>query len=85
MTLVNSNEFALNQQRYLNLARKEDVCIQNDEEGMYHLMYRPIERTDSKEPMYFEPDEDFYRSITMDEFLIRVKEDLRDIFKKGGK
>ena len=31
----------------------------------------------------FEPDDDFYRSITMDEFLIGAKEDLREIFRKG--
>ena len=84
MTLVSSNEFAVNQQRYLNLARKEDVCIKNDEEGMYHLLYTPAEKQYPPQPI-FEPDEDFYRSITMDEFLIRVKEDLREIFKKGGK
>ena len=82
MTLVSSNEFALHQQRYLNLARKEDVCIQNDDEGMYQFMYRSIERTDSKEPIYFEPDEDFYTSITMEELRKSAHEHIHKLFSK---
>ena len=73
MTLVSSNEFALHQQRYLSLARKEDVCIQNDEEGMYRLLYTPIEMKYPPQPI-FEPDEDFYRAISADEFKKRALE-----------
>ena len=73
MTLVSSNEFAVNQQRYLNLARKEDVCIQNDDEGMYHLLYTPIKTKYSPQPI-LEPDEDFYRAISADEFKKRALE-----------
>ena len=80
MTLVSSNEFAVNQQRYLSLARKEDVCIQNDEEGMYRLLYTPIEMKYPPQPI-FEPDEDFYNSITADEFKERAIEMVRRIHK----
>ena len=31
------------------------------------------------------PDEDFYRAITIDELLIGVKEDIREMFRKGKK
>jgi len=84
MTLVSSNEFAVNQQRYLNLARKEDVCIQNDDEGMYRLLYTPAEKQYPPQPI-LKPDEDFYRAITMDEFIERAVVRLEKIDKMYAK
>ena len=77
MALVSSNEFAVNQQRYLNLARNGDVCIQNGEE-MYHLLYTSAEKQYPPQPI-LEPDEDFYRALSPKEFreqLIVVLENL---------
>jgi len=76
MTLVSSNEFAVNQQRYLSLARKEDVCIQN-EEDMYPLLCTSIE----KQPI-LEPDEDFYKAITMEEVRERLHRVIDKLYAK---
>jgi len=84
MTLVSSNEFAVNQQRYLNLARNEEVCIQNDEAGMYRLLYIPAEKQYPPPPI-LEPDEDFYRAITMDKFIERAVVRLEKIDKMYAK
>ena len=80
MALVSSNEFAVNQQRYLNLARNGDVCIQNGEE-MYHLLYNPAEKQYPPQPI-LEPDEDFYRAITMDELLDSTIEFIHKLYAK---
>ena len=76
MTLISSNEFAVNQQRYLNLARNEDVCIQNGEE-MYPLLCTSIE----KQPI-LEPDEDFYKAITMEEVRERLHRVIDKLYAK---
>jgi len=47
---------------------------------MFHLTCNPVEEINR---VYYEPDEDFYRSITMDELLIGVKEDLQEMFRNG--
>ena len=67
MTVVSSKEFVSNQKRYFGLAMKEDVCIE-DGENRFHLMYNSIKEPHTQERVYYEPDEDFYRSITADEF-----------------
>jgi len=84
MTVVSSKEFVSNQKKYFDLAVNEDVCIKRGK-NMYYLTYQSVNETNMDEDMIFEPDEDFYRSISMDEFLIGVKEDLREIFRKGKK
>ena len=69
MTVISSKEFAANQQKYFDLAVKEDICIDNGEK-MFQLMYSPVE--ENRKRVYYEPDEDFYRSISMDEFKERA-------------
>ena len=78
MTLVSSKEFALNQQRYFDLAMNEDVCIKNGE-NRFHLMYKPIEEQ-YPEQAILEPDDDLRRAITMEEFRKLVKEDIHQIY-----
>ena len=87
MTVVSTKEFNTNQEKYFALALKEQVFIQKGD-NMFLLIYQ---NTDDKniyhEASVYEevlaPDDDLRRAITMDEFLIGVKEDLREIFKKG--
>jgi len=79
MTVVSSKEFVTNQDRYFAMAIDEEVCIKRGEK-MFHLMPRFIDGTNVKERVYYDPDEDFYNSITMDELLIGVKEDLQEMF-----
>jgi len=77
MTVVSSKEFAANQDMYFNLAVKEDVCIDNGKK-MFHLMYRPVE--EDRKRVHYEPDEDFYRSISMDALLEGVLEDVHQFY-----
>ena len=70
MTVVSSKEFVANQKKYFDLAVNEDVFIKR---GKYE--FRLLCTTINKpvdEIIYHEPDEDFYRSISMDEFKKRA-------------
>jgi len=84
MTVISSQEFAANQNMYFNMAINQDVCIKRDE-GMFHIRYTPVAETNGKKHKYKQPDADFYRAISMDELLIGVKEDLREIFQSEKK
>ena len=83
MTVISTQEFAANQNKYFDMAINQDVCIKRDE-NMFRLMRCIIDETKVKQRngqrKYKQPDEDFYRAISMDELLIGVKEDLREIF-----
>ena len=84
MTVISTQEFVTNQNKYFNMAIHQDVCIKRDE-GMFQIRYNPIEDNYVKKPKYKQPDADFYRAISMDELLIGVKEDLREMFQNGKK
>ena len=80
MTIVSSNEFATNQDRYYDLAVNDDVFIERDND-MFHLMCATADEAGAygyiKE--YKKPDDDFRRAITKDELLKGIYEDI-DIF-----
>ena len=80
MTVISSKEFAINQNKYFELALNEYVYIKNGE-NMFHLAHTTIDKT-VKKRVYYEPDEDFYRSITMDELLEGVLEDIHEFYVK---
>jgi hypothetical protein len=61
--------------KYLDLASSETIRIQR---GKIDTFVLQAER-------HLMPDEDLSRAITMDELLIGVKEDLREMFRKGKK
>ena len=77
MTVISSSEFFINQNRYFDMAIEEEVCIQSGD-NMFQLRYTPIEEV-KRERVYFEPDEDFYNSVTKDELLKGIHEDI-DVF-----
>jgi len=81
MTIVGSRKFAINQEKYFDLAVNEDVCIKRGG-AMFHLTYNPAEDINVKERVYYEPDEDFYRSITKEELLKGIHEDIHKMFAK---
>jgi hypothetical protein len=83
MTVVSTKEFNTDQEKYFDMAVNGNVCIQRGE-NMFYLSFAPVKEQYS-EQIILEPDDDLRRAITMDEFLIGVKEDLREIFKKRGK
>ena len=63
MTLISSKEFVSNQEKYFDLALNEHVYIKNGEN-----LFMVCTVNEQEEPdMVFEPDDDFYKSITMEE------------------
>ena len=44
MTVINSKEFAINQEKYFDLALNEQVCVQRDN-NMFLIVYSPIDKT----------------------------------------
>ena len=81
MTVVNSREFAMNQNKYYNLAVNDDVFIKRGK-NMFHLMCTNDDSTTLKKRVYYEPDEDFYRSISADEFKEGALQIIDKIFNK---
>jgi len=79
MTVISGNEFAANQQKYFALARDRKEVYIKENDDMFMVSYTNQE----VKPMIFEPDEDFYRSISMDEFRKLVKEDIHQIYSAG--
>ena len=77
MTVISSKEFATKPARYYNLAQNEQVVIKRGK-NRFHLT---CDNTNTKERVYYEPDDDFYRSISMNELRKRVKEDIHQWYK----
>ena len=82
MTVISSKEFVANQDIYFNLAVKEDICIDNGR-NRFRLIYSPVE--ESKKRVHYELDADFYRSISMDELLEGVLEDVHQFYENKDK
>ena len=68
MTVVSTKEFISENKKYLDMAVNGEVCIKDDK-YMYHLIANPIEPD-----IIFQPDDDFYRSISADEFRKKALE-----------
>ncbi|MCW3789711.1 type II toxin-antitoxin system Phd/YefM family antitoxin [Plebeiibacterium sediminum] len=75
MRVISSAELRNNMKKYLDLAASEQIIIQRGKKETFVL----------KKQEYLEPDEDLKRAISMDELLDGVKEDIREIFRKGKK
>ena len=75
MTVVSSKEFIANEDKYFELAERENVCIKRGN-GIFQLLYRPIEVQYSEQAI-LEPDDDLRNAITAEELLKRVHEDIR--------
>jgi len=69
MTVVSSKEFATNQKKYYGLAVNENIIIKRGK-NMFHLIYAPVE--EYPEQPILEPDDDFYRAISAEEFRERL-------------
>jgi len=78
MTIVSSKEFNTNQDKYLDMALDEEICIKKGDNMFVVQNYIPNDEPD----ILCEPDDDFYRSITMEEAIIRVEAGMREIIKK---
>jgi len=84
MTVISTQEFVANQNMYFNMAINQDVCIKRDE-GMFHIRYNPVTETNGKKQKYKQPDADFYRAISAEEFKERAIEMVKRIDKMYAK
>ena len=71
MTVVNSKEFITNQKKYFDLALNEQVFIKRGK-NTFHLICTNMDNTTGDEMVYNEPDEDFRRAISSEEFRKRL-------------
>jgi hypothetical protein len=81
MTVISSKEFATNHKKYLDTAITEEVCIKRGR-NMFYLLCKPISNTNIKERVYYEPDDDFYSSITVEELREKVLEDVHQWYRE---
>lgn len=76
MIVISSAELRNNMKKYLDLAKTQKVVIQRGRTETFVLSAE----------QYLIPDEDLARAITMDELLVGVEADIREMFrKKTGK
>jgi len=75
MVLVNSADFATQQQKYFNLAMDNEVHIKNGQ-YMFRLVYEPAV---TEQPI-LEPDEDFYNAISIEELRASAHEHIRKLY-----
>jgi hypothetical protein len=75
MQIVSSTEFATHHQKYLDLARREQLLV-ND--GKY--TFRIVFDTPQREQKILQPDHHLASAITADELIKRIHEDKRRKF-----
>lgn len=71
MLVISSAELRNNMKKYLDLAKTQEVVIQRGRTETFVL----------SEERHLAPDDDLARAITMDELLVGIKEDMREMFK----
>jgi len=76
MTVISSTEFATNQNKYFDMAMEEEVFVQR---GNNMFLFKCTDKYEEPD-MIFEPDEDFYRSISKEELLKGIHEDIDNFF-----
>jgi len=76
MTVVDTIEFNAHQERYLEMAANDHLIIQRGDNMLIVHNYVPHNEPD----VIFEPDEDFYRSITIDELCESALEHIDKLF-----
>jgi len=74
MVTVTTKEFNANSQKYFSMAVNSEVCIRDDN-YMFQLTGNRIEPD-----VILQPDDAFYRSITADELLKGIYEDIDEFF-----
>jgi hypothetical protein len=78
MNVINSKEFASNQDKYFDIAKNENVCIKRGN-GMFHLTYQPA-KTQFSTQTILAPDDNLRSAITAEELLKRVHKDIHNKF-----
>ena len=78
MTVISSQEFVANQEKYFDMALKDNLIIQKGENRLIMQNFTSYEEPD----MIFESDEDFYKSISMEELRSSAHEHIHKLFAK---
>ena len=78
MTVVSTKEFSTNQEKYLDIAMNGQVYIRRGDCIFMLAKASGYEETD----VIFEPDEDFYNSITMEEVRERLHKVVDKLYAK---
>ena len=76
MTLVSSKEFVSNEKKYFDLALGDALIIQRDDNVFF--VQNSVQNIEPDE--IFKPDDEFYKSITADEFLKGVHASIDKFF-----
>jgi hypothetical protein len=76
MTVVSTKEFNTDQEKYFDMALNDHVIIKRGDNMFIVHHFVPDEEPD----MIFEPDDDFYRSITMEELRTSAHEHIHQLF-----
>jgi hypothetical protein len=83
MTVVSTKEFNTHQDKYFDMAVNGNVCIKRGD-NMFYLSFAPIKEQYPEQPI-LEPDDDFRRAITTEEFRKRLIVVLDRVDKKYAK
>ncbi len=75
MRTISTHEFSANPDLYLDMACEQDVYIQKGQQ-VFHLTCEP---PIPPQP-FLEPDDDFRRAITIDEFKKRMRVSIHKFF-----
>ena len=70
MRVISSAELRNNMKKYLDLAAREQIVIQRGRNEIFVLQKKE----------YLEPDEDFNRAISLEQFKESVKEHIKTLF-----
>ena len=86
MTVVSSNDFAINQEKYFDLAIDEQVVVRRGN-CVFHIIHKSLDDTDmyhdaSVYERVLEPDDDFRRAFSAEEFREKLIVVLERVDKK---
>ena len=84
MLVISTRDFREKQGEYLRMVKNgKDIVLKSRNNGSFKIT--PITDDDSlvKREHILAPDGELARAITMDELLAGVKDDLREMFRKG--
>ena len=76
MTVVTTKEFNANQEKYFDLALNERVFVQKGD----NLFFVQGVAQNNEPDMVFEPDNDFYRSVSMEELRASAHDHIQKLF-----
>ena len=78
MTVISSKDFAINQEKYFDMALNEQIVVQRDD-YMFHIRCSNFD-TMIKEQAILEPDDDLRSAITKEEFKERAHGIIHNFF-----